>query len=148
MRDYNSKHPDGAPLNADANQRYPNFFDRMPEITKEAVIKDLKVKNNVLETLVKDYRERLLKTIGENIKLKSRFNLDAETEKSQYNSLLQEIESENSNEKSEGNDSDSGNSDKNLGKKLNQLRAVKKKVLVKVIGIATILMTTANEKIH
>lgn len=65
-RHYEKNHSRGAPLNADANMRYPNVFDRMPEKTKDEQIKSLTEENRYLETLVKNFRERLLQKMKEN----------------------------------------------------------------------------------
>lgn len=95
-RHYKNKHAGEAPLNADENMRYPNVIDRMPEKTKDKVIKGLKEKNEMLESSVKNIRKTLLAKMKENMDLKMRLELDIEEEKREYNILLEGIENESS----------------------------------------------------
>lgn len=87
IRHYETMHPNEPSVNADANARYIGSFIEYPEKTKDFVIKDLRDKNEVLTTMVKDFRKRLLTKLKEIINLKAKSGLDAATEKNEFNSL-------------------------------------------------------------
>lgn len=94
LRHYNAMHQDEAPPNPDENMRYVGVFVDLPAKAKDAVIKSLKERNHVLEVLVKDFRNNLLKKLKENIHLKARLGIHAELEKLEYNNLIGCKESE------------------------------------------------------
>lgn len=100
LRHFNVQHKGETNINPDANMRYMD--DSLPEIAKDATIKHLKERNQVLEVLAKYFRKRLVKKLKENIYLKAKLGLNAESEKVEFNSLIEgERESSESSEDDE-----------------------------------------------
>lgn len=97
VRHYNRMHPDELPINVDANMRYTDASDHLPEKAKDLVIQNLQEQNKVLKALAKSFRKSLLKKIEEVMKLKANLNLDIEAEKNEYNTLNGSFESESEN---------------------------------------------------
>lgn len=88
MRHYQSQHNNELPANIDNNQRYADSFIDMPSKAKESVIESLQNQVDVQQVMLKSFRTRLLTRLKEVIQLKGKLNLDCESEKLEYNTLL------------------------------------------------------------
>lgn len=86
VRHLSSKHKEIEHTNPDANARYMD--DTLPEAAKDATISNLKERNQVLEVSVKHFRTRLMEKLNENINLKAKLGLDAESDKLEFNNLV------------------------------------------------------------
>lgn len=106
LRHYKKCHPGEALVDADANMRYVDGPDQLPEKAKDSVIYNLQEQNKILKTLAMNFRERLLNKIKEIIELKASSGLDIETEKNEYNTLNGAVLSDNENSEISNEDSE------------------------------------------
>lgn len=108
VRHYNKVHSDAPPIDADANMRYTDGSDHLPEKAKDSVIQNLQESNKVLKALAVRFRKGLLAKIVEIMDLKAKLHLDIEAEKNEYNTLNGSFESDSESENSMNSNESSG----------------------------------------
>lgn len=90
IRHYKACHKGETSIDPEENARYSDdhFDEDLPEKAKVAIVEKLKDKNQALEILANEFRERLLNKLEENINLKARLGINAEMEKLEFNNLI------------------------------------------------------------
>lgn len=113
LRHYKSQHNNELPANINSNQRYADSFIDMPSKAKDSVIQSLKEQIDVQKVMLVSFRERLLTRLEQVIQMKGQLNLDCESEKLEYNTLLgageeidDSVDAENAGKLSPENESD------------------------------------------